>query len=111
MGSVEQLGPWIRDPRSPETIATEFWAEDRAKRKRREEIAAIPSRLGRFEAILQDVWTPTALIEHQVFMDWSRPYYDAGAELEAWLAEDGRVNEVAIALGIKQDWEYPWEDE
>lgn len=111
MGSVEHLEPWIRDPRPPETIATEFWAEDRAKRKRREEIAAISSPVERLEAILEDVWTPTALIEHQVYMDWSRPYYDAGAELEVWLAEDGRVDEVAMALGIKRDWEYPWEDE
>lgn len=87
-------------------VADEFWAEQRAIRERREEIARMPHQAERMEAHLKDAWaTPTlgeALFNRRSFF-----YYDAGEALDGWLAEDGRVFEVYDALGLRKPWEDP----
>lgn len=94
---------WIRDSRSPEQVSEEFWAEQKARRSRREEIAAMPRKFERFGALLADVWTTDNLMA--VMTDGPLLFRSQPDALDQWLAEDGRVPEVYEALGIRQRWE------
>lgn len=85
-------------PETNPATAELFWAESSRKAKRREEIAAMPSKLKRFEAILADVWTVEAFIGQDPLL--YREYRDVGNRLDEWLAEDGRMPEVRAALGL-----------
>jgi hypothetical protein len=95
MGIPDEAEPWIRDPRPPEQITAEFWAEQRALRERREEIASMPSKIERIEAVMKDAWPTSHLLTVLIRCpDGLRlhPFDDA---LDQWLVED-RVPEVAV---------------
>lgn len=96
MGGNAMTTPWIRDPRSPEQIKAEFWAEQRALRERREEIAAMPRGLQRMEAVLRDTYK-LPVFENLGPLLRLQPPADA---LDRWLAEDGTRGQVEEALGL-----------
>lgn len=66
--------------------AAEFWRESHEKRKRREEIEAMPFGLARYEAVLQDVWTQdNSLFATASFFFQKREAQD---HLDEWLMDD-----------------------
>jgi len=83
---------------STETVAEQFWAESHRKRERREEIAVMRPGLERMNAMLADAWNPKLAEGLQSLYPLLSFNRNRGNELDEWLAEDGRMPEVAEAL-------------
>lgn len=79
-------------------VAAEFWAKSHRKAERRKEIALMRPGLERMNAILADTWNPRLAAELFSVNPLLRLNRNRGNELDEWLAEDGRMPEVARAL-------------
>jgi len=84
------------------SVADRFWEDERRKRVRREELAAMTPLERAAASMFDGMWT--AALTRQLYSDrpmlWSFSLDPPAEALDDWLAEDGRVPEVAAALGL-----------
>lgn len=94
------------------SVADRFWEDSRRKRVRREELAAMRP-LDRAFSSMMDMWRPGLI--RQLYTD--SPLLDLLNErgppadaLDTWLAQDGAMPEIDVALGLAEPMPRPFDE-